>query len=91
SGLLPRDAGQALGDATLLHEQRVRTGKALIVAGRPDEALDILDRTSSPDAEVPLVLRAEAAEWRARAHRLLGRYALAESLLEAVRPDVAGE
>ncbi|MFD5514905.1 LuxR C-terminal-related transcriptional regulator [Streptomyces sp. NPDC127066] len=91
SGLLPREAGPASGDATLIYEQRVRTGKALVVAGRPGEALDILDRTSSPGAEVPLVLRAEAAEWRARAQRLLGRYALAESLLEAVRPDVAGE
>ncbi|MGW4926764.1 ATP-binding protein [Streptomyces parvulus] len=91
SGLLPRDAFCDLGDAILLYEQRVRTGKALVVAGRPGEALDVLDRTSSPGAGVPLVLRAEAADWRARAQRLLGRYSLAESLLEAVRPEVAGE
>ncbi|MFI6875967.1 AAA family ATPase [Streptomyces sp. NPDC050400] len=93
SGLLPRPADHTCvpGDGTLLYAQRVRTGKALVVAGRPSEALDVLDRTASPGAEVPLVLRAEAAEWRARAQRLLGRYALAESLLDAVRPDVAGE
>ncbi|MFC7985715.1 LuxR C-terminal-related transcriptional regulator [Streptomyces sp. NPDC057336] len=91
SGLLPREAFLDAGYGTALYEQRVRTGKALVVAGRPGEALDVLDRTSSPGAGVPPVLRAEAADWRARAHRLLGRYAVAESLLEAVRPHVADE
>ncbi|MDT0482743.1 AAA family ATPase [Streptomyces doebereineriae] len=91
SRLLPRDSGHSLADETRLYKQRIRTGKALVVAGRPNEALDILDRTSRPGIDVPLIVRAEAAEWRAWAQRLLGRHALAESLLETVRADVAAE
>lgn len=91
SRLLPREFGQSPGDEIRLYEQRVRTGKALVVAGRPREALEILDRTSRPCIDVPLIVRAEAAEWRAWAQRLLGRHALAETLLETVRAEVAAE
>ncbi|MCL7491272.1 LuxR C-terminal-related transcriptional regulator [Streptomyces sp. MCA2] len=91
SRLLPNEAGHSPGDETRIYEQRVRTGKALVVAGRPREALDILDRTSRPGADVPLLVRAEAAEWRAWAQRLLGRHSLAESLLTTVRAEVAAE
>ncbi|MET8419227.1 AAA family ATPase [Streptomyces sp. NPDC005134] len=91
SRLLPRETGQSPGNEIRLYEQRVRTGKALVVAGRPTEALEILDRTSRPCIDVPLIVRAEAAEWRAWAQRLLGRHALAEKLLETVRAEVAAE
>ncbi|MEU7600757.1 AAA family ATPase [Streptomyces sp. NPDC041003] len=91
SRLLPRESGHFLADETRHYGQRVRTGKALVVAGRPREALDILDRTSRPGTDVPLIVRAEAAEWRAWAQRLLGRHALAESLLETMRAEVADE
>ncbi|MET9855049.1 AAA family ATPase, partial [Streptomyces sp. NPDC006450] len=89
SGLLTGDSCHGLGDEAGLYGQRVRTGKALVVAGRPKQALEVLDRTARAGLTVPLLARAEAAEWRARAQRLLGRHALAESVLRTVRSEVA--
>ncbi|MFE9681069.1 AAA family ATPase [Streptomyces sp. NPDC006285] len=91
SGLLTGDSCHALGDEAGLYGQRVRTGKALVVAGRPKEALEVLDRTARAGLTVPLLARAEAAEWRARAQRLLGRHALAESVLMTVRAEMAAD
>ncbi|MFF8393058.1 AAA family ATPase [Streptomyces sp. NPDC016172] len=91
SGLLLRESCPPFDSEAGIYGQRVCTGKALVIAGRPKEALEVLDRTARASVEVPLLLRAEAAEWRARAQRLLGRHALAESMLKTVRPQVAAE
>lgn len=91
SGLLPDVTAPFAGDEAWLHDQRIRTGKALVIAGRPVEALDVLDRTVHAGAAASAVARAKAAEWQARAHRLTGRHAVAEMRLDAVRKELGDE
>jgi DNA-binding CsgD family transcriptional regulator/tetratricopeptide (TPR) repeat protein len=63
---------------------RLRIGRTLVTHGRFDEGLAVLDRISGFD-NIPAALRAEAACWRARAQRMLGRHAAAEAQLTAER------